>query len=85
MPISEAELPLTLPDMADFKPSGTPDPPLAKAADWVATMDPATGGGSGGCERGLASGWVLGQAHNWSGLLPAKCSLGQAGVQSALR
>jgi hypothetical protein len=42
-PISEAELPLTLPDMDDFKPSGTPDPPLAKAGQWVATTDPATG------------------------------------------
>lgn len=30
--ISEAELPLTLPDTDDFKPSGTPDPPLAKCA-----------------------------------------------------
>ena len=25
--------------MVDFRPSGTPDPPLAKAADWVATTD----------------------------------------------
>jgi leucyl-tRNA synthetase len=33
--ISEEELPLTLPPMADFKPTGTPQPPLTKAVDWV--------------------------------------------------
>src|SRR5204863_7649942 len=33
--ISETELPLTLPEMSDFKPTGTPEPPLAKAKDWV--------------------------------------------------
>ena len=30
------ELPLTLPEMEDFKPTGSPEGPLAKAADWVA-------------------------------------------------
>lgn len=30
-----SELPLTLPDMADFKPTGSPEGPLAKATDWV--------------------------------------------------
>ncbi|EFN59055.1 hypothetical protein CHLNCDRAFT_55974 [Chlorella variabilis] len=39
--ISEAELPLVLPDTDDFQPSGTPDPPLAKCADWVAATDAA--------------------------------------------
>jgi len=29
------ELPLTLPDLADYKPSGKPEPPLGKATDWV--------------------------------------------------
>ncbi len=38
-PIAESELPLTLPDTDDFKPSGTPDPPLAKCTDWVQTTD----------------------------------------------
>lgn len=28
-------LPVTLPEMADFKPTGTPEPPLSKATDWV--------------------------------------------------
>ncbi|KAI3433717.1 hypothetical protein D9Q98_003525 [Chlorella vulgaris] len=38
--IGEAELPLVLPATEDFKPSGTPDPPLAKCSEWVATADP---------------------------------------------
>jgi leucyl-tRNA synthetase len=33
--IPESELPLKLPEMADFKPSGTPEPPLTKAVEWV--------------------------------------------------
>jgi leucyl-tRNA synthetase len=34
-PLSVDELPLTLPPMQDFKPSGKPEPPLGKATDWV--------------------------------------------------
>lgn len=34
-PLSADELPLTLPAMEDFKPSGRPEPPLGKATDWV--------------------------------------------------
>jgi leucyl-tRNA synthetase len=30
-----AELPVTLPDLADYKPTGSPDGPLAKSTDWV--------------------------------------------------
>ncbi len=33
--IDASELPLTLPPMDDFKPTGTPAPPLSKAADWL--------------------------------------------------
>ncbi len=33
--IPESELPLTPPIMEDFKPTGTPEPPLSKALDWV--------------------------------------------------
>jgi leucyl-tRNA synthetase len=33
--IPETELPLKLPEMADFKPTGTPEPPLSKAEDWL--------------------------------------------------
>ena len=33
--ISESELPLTLPEMVDFKPTGTPEPPLSKMTDWT--------------------------------------------------
>ncbi len=34
-PLSLEELPLRLPDMEDFKPTGRPEPPLSRAADWV--------------------------------------------------
>ena len=33
--IPESELELALPEMADFKPTGTPEPPLSKATDWL--------------------------------------------------
>jgi leucyl-tRNA synthetase len=34
--VAESELPLTLPEMSDFKPSGRPEPPLAKAPpEWL--------------------------------------------------
>src|SRR5262249_23716640 len=33
--LNESELPLTLPELADFKPTGTPEGPLSKAKDWL--------------------------------------------------
>jgi leucyl-tRNA synthetase len=33
--LDESELPLVLPEMSDFKPTGTPEPPLSKAKDWL--------------------------------------------------
>ena len=33
--VDEADLPLTLPELEDYKPTGTGEPPLAKATDWV--------------------------------------------------
>ncbi len=33
--LPESELPLLPPDLEDFKPTGTPEPPLSKATDWV--------------------------------------------------
>jgi leucyl-tRNA synthetase len=33
--LSEDELPLLLPDLEDFKPSGKPEPPLSKATEWL--------------------------------------------------
>src|SRR6202023_3533340 len=35
VPLTAAELPLTLPQLEDYKPSGKPEPPLGKATDWV--------------------------------------------------
>ena len=31
----ESELPVRLPELEDFKPTGKPEPPLSKAKDWV--------------------------------------------------
>ncbi len=41
--IPEEDLPLTLPELVDYKPTGTGEPPLAKATDWVNVVDPVTG------------------------------------------
>jgi leucyl-tRNA synthetase len=40
--LSENELPLEPPDLEDFKPTGTGEPPLAKAKDWVRYSENAT-------------------------------------------
>ncbi len=40
-PLDESELPLALPEMVDFKPTGTPEPPLSKVKDWIAYTDKA--------------------------------------------
>ena len=40
--LPEGELPLTSPVLADFKPTGTPEPPLSKATDWVRYSATAT-------------------------------------------
>jgi leucyl-tRNA synthetase len=34
-PLSPEELPLRLPELEDYKPSGKPEPPLGKATDWL--------------------------------------------------
>lgn len=41
--ISEDDLPLTLPETDNFKPSGSPESPLANIRDWVEFADPRTG------------------------------------------
>ncbi len=40
--LPEGELPLLPPELEDFKPTGTGEPPLAKATDWVRYSDAAT-------------------------------------------
>ncbi|MCE2694684.1 MAG: leucine--tRNA ligase, partial [Verrucomicrobiaceae bacterium] len=40
--IPESELPLLPPTLEDFKPTGTPEPPLSKATDWVRYTATAT-------------------------------------------
>eukprot|EP00268_Persea_americana_P035000 TRINITY_DN3456_c0_g1_i6.p1 TRINITY_DN3456_c0_g1~~TRINITY_DN3456_c0_g1_i6.p1 ORF type:complete len:671 (-),score=118.38 TRINITY_DN3456_c0_g1_i6:2084-4096(-) len=43
VPLPEHDLPVTLPELDDFTPTGTGEPPLAKAVDWVKTTDPSSG------------------------------------------
>ena len=33
--VAESELPVRLPELEDFKPTGKPEPPLSKANEWV--------------------------------------------------
>jgi leucyl-tRNA synthetase len=42
-PLPEEQLPLTLPETNNFKPSGSGESPLANLEDWMATTDPASG------------------------------------------
>ncbi|MEI6084319.1 MAG: leucine--tRNA ligase [Verrucomicrobiota bacterium] len=44
VPVPESELPLRLPEMKDYSPSGNAEPPLAKATDWVNCNCPQCGG-----------------------------------------
>ena len=41
--VDENDLPVTLPELQDFKPAGTGESPLAKAGEWLDYTDPATG------------------------------------------
>lgn len=41
--ISEEELPLLLPEVEKYQPTGDGEPPLANAEDWIKTTDPETG------------------------------------------
>ena len=41
--LDDGDLPLTLPEMDDFKPTGTGEPPLSKAKAWLRYTDPKTG------------------------------------------
>ena len=41
-PLSDSELPLNPPALDDFKPTGTGEPPLAKAKEWVQYSETAT-------------------------------------------
>ncbi|CAJ1941400.1 unnamed protein product [Sphenostylis stenocarpa] len=43
VPLCETELPLILPELDDFSPTGTGEPPLSKAVSWVRTADSLSG------------------------------------------
>ncbi|HSJ02992.1 MAG TPA: leucine--tRNA ligase [Verrucomicrobium sp.] len=40
--VPAGELPVMPPDLADFKPTGTPEPPLSKATEWVRYSETST-------------------------------------------
>lgn len=42
-PLPESELPVTLPEIDDYEPTKTGEPPLARAGDWLKVKDPETG------------------------------------------
>ncbi|MFP4546823.1 MAG: leucine--tRNA ligase [Fidelibacterota bacterium] len=42
-PLDESELPLTLPEMERFEPSGTGESPLANNEEWISWIDPNNG------------------------------------------
>jgi leucyl-tRNA synthetase len=44
VPVPEDQLPLMLPEVADFKPTGTGESPLANVTDWVNTKCPTCAG-----------------------------------------
>ncbi len=41
--VDDAELPVTLPDLKEFKPGDGGESPLANAGEWLTVVDPATG------------------------------------------
>ena len=41
--VPESDLPLLLPDLDDFRPTGEFETPLSRAKTWIATTDPASG------------------------------------------
>ncbi len=41
--VPEQDLPVLLPEIEDFRPSGDFEPPLARVRDWIETTDPETG------------------------------------------
>ncbi len=43
VPVPEDELPITLPDVERYEPSGTGESPLATIEDWLEVTDPSTG------------------------------------------
>ena len=42
-PVPESDLPLLLPELKKFQPSGTTESPLVLATDWISVTDPVTG------------------------------------------
>ena len=54
----EEDLPIRLPEMTDFKPTGTSEPPLAKAGEWLNTKCPKCGSLEGKRETNTMPQWA---------------------------
>ena len=52
--VAESELPVRLPELEDFKPTGKPEPPLCKAKDWVRYSEKLTAARPTRCPSGPA-------------------------------
>ncbi|MFP4637703.1 MAG: leucine--tRNA ligase [Spirochaetaceae bacterium] len=58
VPLSDEELPLELPEVESYKPSGTGESPLAKVEDWVRTDCPDESGSGGRRETNTMPQWA---------------------------
>ena len=58
VPMPESELPLTLPEVESYKPSGTGESPLAKVDEWVETECPDGSGAKGHRETNTMPQWA---------------------------
>ncbi|RJQ34750.1 NUDIX domain-containing protein, partial [Candidatus Parcubacteria bacterium] len=61
LPVAEDELPIRLPEIADFQPTENGESPLAKVKDWIATTCPKCGG-SAKRETDVMPNWA---GSNW--------------------
>ncbi|MFW6288889.1 MAG: leucine--tRNA ligase [Spirochaetota bacterium] len=58
VPVPESELPVKLPEVESYKPTGTGESPLAQVEDWVATSCPDGSGRSGRRETNTMPQWA---------------------------
>ncbi len=58
VPVSEDDLPVRLPEVESYQPTGTGESPLAAIEDWVVVRDPVTGEGIGRRETHTMPQWA---------------------------
>ena len=82
--VPDGDLPVTLPAMDDFKPSGDGTAPLARATDWVQTTDPDTGAPARR-DTDTMPGWAGSWRGDWSGANHCPGSPRHSATQSTVR